>query len=500
MHLFLKNALFLFLLCVCNTNAFAQWDTLPIPNNGTPQMVQQYRDKLILFLADGKTYNSQDTGRTWQAGYDFNAIMGQYKSDYFSNDTLLFAKTATTNYRSTDGGLTWQTNTLPADAFVIGASGRHCIASNYSTQYISHNNGLTWQTHTDSLFGTVQSRSVGVHQGVFYTFGSNPLDKFRSSNSGFNWQRIPDFVDTSLNPSRFSFQSLYNKFLVFFSPSMDFINYYTSFDNQLNAWTLGESLTVSNNAVLFSAPDYHTIFKNKIYGGAFLQYSTDTMRTSWVDFELRPPYQSSQILTSFYYKNYIFALNVDNTTQTRTLIYRSIYPFSPLNLTTQNSNRKSIASTITLNWIDADSSETSYIVERKTGVGGWSVVANLPRNSQTYTDVSASQNTNYQYRVKAKNTFGSSAYSNTSSLMTDVESNNMIDNKIVIFPNPTQNGMIYILEAAFIPKNITVTDALGRTLMVYTKELPPFIDLSTYPDGIYFIRADVKTIRIVKNK
>lgn len=66
-----------------------------------------------------------------------------------------------------------------------------------------------------------------------------------------------------------------------------------------------------------------------------------------------------------------------------------------------------------LSWIDIALDETSYVIERSSNDGAtYSSLASLPANSISYTDSMAIAGAIYTYRVKAVNTFSSSAYSN----------------------------------------------------------------------------------------
>lgn len=67
-------------------------------------------------------------------------------------------------------------------------------------------------------------------------------------------------------------------------------------------------------------------------------------------------------------------------------------------------------SSIHLSWYDAATNEQAYVVERAIAGGSFSVLATLPGNSHQYDDTGLASATSYQYRVKAVNAAGSSAY------------------------------------------------------------------------------------------
>ncbi|NLI55512.1 hypothetical protein GX420_00785, partial [bacterium] len=99
--------------------------------------------------------------------------------------------------------------------------------------------------------------------------------------------------------------------------------------------------------------------------------------------------------------------NSSNTASARTLPLGS-RPASPTNL----SGTIISCNQIDLTWQDNALDETNYIVERRIEGGTYSVKATLPSNTTFYSDTTVSANTKYYYRVKAKNSFGDSGYSN----------------------------------------------------------------------------------------
>lgn len=106
--------------------------------------------------------------------------------------------------------------------------------------------------------------------------------------------------------------------------------------------------------------------------------------------------------------------NVSNVASTKTLPIGSP-PSSPSNLQGTVIN----CTQIDLTWQDNSGDETNFIVERKKeGDCCFSVKATLPSNTTVYSDTTLSANTKYYYRVKAKNSFGDSGYSNEINLTT----------------------------------------------------------------------------------
>ena len=70
------------------------------------------------------------------------------------------------------------------------------------------------------------------------------------------------------------------------------------------------------------------------------------------------------------------------------------------------------SSGITLEWKDNSSNEMGFKIERKKGSGSWSQIATVS-GATSYDNTGLSANTTYTYRVRAYNSAGNSAYSNT---------------------------------------------------------------------------------------
>lgn len=68
------------------------------------------------------------------------------------------------------------------------------------------------------------------------------------------------------------------------------------------------------------------------------------------------------------------------------------------------------ATAIKLDWLYSSNNESGFVIERRISGGQWSVVTSLPANQITYQDNGLLPDTNYEYRIKAINPVGSSAY------------------------------------------------------------------------------------------
>ncbi|MDB5301190.1 MAG: repeat-containing protein, partial [Phycisphaerales bacterium] len=73
-----------------------------------------------------------------------------------------------------------------------------------------------------------------------------------------------------------------------------------------------------------------------------------------------------------------------------------------------------------ITWTDAATTETGYKLERSVNNGPFVQLPQLPANATSYMDTGLTQGTPYAYRVRATNTAGDSAYSNTVNTATPV--------------------------------------------------------------------------------
>jgi hypothetical protein len=115
------------------------------------------------------------------------------------------------------------------------------------------------------------------------------------------------------------------------------------------------------------------------------------------------------------------ALQTNNQSATSSIIYNATYsggggtnpPTAPNGLTAvlqTNPNQ------IHLNWVDTSDNETRFVIQRSVNnTTNWSDYATVNANINSYNDTVISGGNTYYYRVRAENSFGASAYSNTAS-------------------------------------------------------------------------------------
>lgn len=74
---------------------------------------------------------------------------------------------------------------------------------------------------------------------------------------------------------------------------------------------------------------------------------------------------------------------------------------------------------IALAWTDTADTELGYTVERRIGANPFAAIASLPPGAESYQDTGLVESTTYDYRVRAFNDGGASAYSNVAQETTD---------------------------------------------------------------------------------
>lgn len=89
-------------------------------------------------------------------------------------------------------------------------------------------------------------------------------------------------------------------------------------------------------------------------------------------------------------------------------------PAAPTSLTAAAAS----SSQINLAWTDNANNETGFTVERATGTGAFALVASLGANVTAYQSAGLAPSTAYSFRVRATNSSGNSAYSNTATATT----------------------------------------------------------------------------------
>jgi hypothetical protein len=175
-------------------------------------------------------------------------------------------------------------------------------------------------------------------------------------------------------------------------------------------------------------------------------------------------------------------------------------PAAPSSLTAKAAGCNSIV----LTWVDNSGNETSFNLSRSTTQSGtYSTIATLPANTTTYTNTGLTKGKKYYYKVRAINSAGNSAWSNTTSAIatcTTLKSGQLaesadlnpetINGSIKVFPNPVSDGWFNLIlpdEAKF-PVTIQLNSVTAQ--MVMQKELfnnSNVIETAGLKNGLYIL-------------
>ncbi len=111
--------------------------------------------------------------------------------------------------------------------------------------------------------------------------------------------------------------------------------------------------------------------------------------------------------TTYYYRVRSYNSHGDSAYSNEAGATTGGVPAAPTNLAVTGSTQNSV----TLSWTDNAQNEEGFYIERRTTGGSYVQVAIVAKNLTTYTDTGLSANTEYQYRIRAHNLTGNSAYS-----------------------------------------------------------------------------------------
>jgi hypothetical protein len=202
----------------------------------------------------------------------------------------------------------------------------------------------------------------------------------------------------------------------FYQGDFDYSGTVGDFDVTLIGGIFNENLqttnlvaTPSSNSVTlnWSKPYYtgNTIILKQIASGAWFQL-TATQNTTLTDSSVTPG-------TVYTYQVKGVNGQPSNLVQVKVPAVPQV-PAAPSNLVAT-----AVSSTqINLTWSDNSSNETGFVLEKKTGTGGYGTVASPFQNATSYPNTALTPATTYTYRIKATNASGDSTYSNEASATT----------------------------------------------------------------------------------
>ncbi len=145
---------------------------------------------------------------------------------------------------------------------------------------------------------------------------------------------------------------------------------------------------------------------------------------------------------------------------------------------------------VEINWVDDSNNEQNFVLEKSINGNTFSKIAEPARNNSTYKDEDLSAGRTYQYRVKAVNPIGESAYSKVGSITIDGAAT-AATYGVTVFPNPlaeTLNLKVDGIESLS-KHSLKIFDQNNR--LVVDKEITFDLDgtsklpISSLPTGMY---------------
>ena len=169
----------------------------------------------------------------------------------------------------------------------------------------------------------------------------------------------------------------------------------------------------------------------------------------------------------------------NSASATTPLIIIFIIPAAPTDLTASAVSN----SEIKIDWTDKSNNETGFKIERAKGNGFYMEIKTVGANVTTFADSGLSVNTEYTYRVRAYNGFGSSSYSNSASATTffiiliptpplpptDLSANGVSSTRIVLdWADKSTNESGFKIERREGSAPFTVIDTVAANITSYS--------------------------------
>ncbi len=155
------------------------------------------------------------------------------------------------------------------------------------------------------------------------------------------------------------------------------------------------------------------------------------------------------------------------------LVINSVYDDGTAPLTPQLISAQTQTKGVDLSWQDIAYNESSYKIFRSTSLSGtYTQIDTTTANVSTYTDVTVHGNTQYYYKLRATNKYGSSAFSNVLGVF--------VADKVPVI---AAIGNVVIKNNQQLTVNVSTTDDAADHLTLKTSQLPPFVTFTDNGNG-----------------
>lgn len=375
-------------------------------------------DHMTLGDIYGPSRQTQTVGLNWVEGDDPNNTTKLTNSILFNIKGVALSNWSSENYNDFYGNNSNRNQYTP--------TGANSITANPSLKYILSTQGASSAIIGKGSGGTDIGANITKRIGVTGTLWGETGYNTVTGEDLWPWPN-EDIIGTFMRS--YQYQNLSGN-RGFAATGQTLTNYVWNYLGNGNPYGSGStptaptapsSLTASASsatAITISWTDNSTnednfILERQTGGGAWTQVATLAAGTT--------TYSNTGLTASTAYSYRVMATNsvgdssYSNTASATTQAAPAA-PAAPSSLASVANS----ATSVTLTWTDNSNNETSFLVERQIGSGAFSQIGTVGSNVNTYTDTTATANTQYSYRVRASNTTGNSSYTSTSTVTTPV--------------------------------------------------------------------------------
>lgn len=168
---------------------------------------------------------------------------------------------------------------------------------------------------------------------------------------------------------------------------------------------------------------------------------------------------------------------------------------SALSATTASSTQVNLA------WTDNSGNEDGFRIERATGPGSFGEIATVGANVTSFADTGLTASTSYSYRVRAYNSGGSSAYSNTASATTSASGGGTGTTVTLVSVAAEDGRVLESSEGSNTGGSVDATGSSSSTLRTGDdsgdRQYKTFLSFNTaaIPDGATIVSATIRMRR-----